>query len=220
MSHYTKYSLWLNLLFVCSPQGLLCHHTRQHHPVPARACSWGLAYCASHPSMGFMHINAVNPHDSLWAGPISIPTSRWGNRGTEMLSTFPKARNLTDQGVGTQIFLKHTSETVWAGREKNALRTKPAHRSLCVYLFSSHQRGPCWARRASCPSRLACWCPAGTGRLESWSSVFGTTRHSRLRMGRAHWLYCFWGDEKKKAKWYSRSYLQTLTQKIRQSWNV
>lgn len=101
-----------------------------------------------------------------------------------MLSTFLTAGNLVGYGGGAPVSLEWVSESVT--RWQNALWTNPAQRALGTYLSSSLQRGPCWAHRASCPSRLACSCPAGTGCLESWSCVWGTMTHLRLRMGRAH----------------------------------
>lgn len=120
-----------------------------------------------------------------------FPNPRWGDQGTEMLSTFLKGSHVVAGELGLNRVSNGSVTRPGDGREE-----KPGQRPLGTCLFSFLQRGPCWARRAFCPSRPACSCPAGRGRSESWSCVWGTMHHLRPRMGRAHWLYCFWWDER------------------------
>lgn len=108
-----------------------------------------------------------------------------------MPSAFSKARNAVSRRWGWTL---SNARGNGGGTAERRLRAHAMQRRLCTHLFSFRQRGPCWAHRAPCPSRQACSCPAGTGCSESWSSVLGTMSRPRLRMGRAHWLYCFWAD--------------------------
>lgn len=52
------------------------------------------------------------------------------------------------------------------------------------YLCASHQRGPCWARKALCgrPS-LGCPCPAGSQNWASWRSSWRRLGHCHQQKG-------------------------------------